>query len=225
VSEIPGGAMASRPVHFFWLLDCSGSMSVNGKIQSLNFAVREAIPEMQQAADDNPAASLLVRAISFASGAAWHIEKPTPVKEFTWTDLSTYGGTDMGAAFRLVAEELKTSQMPGRALRPVIALVSDGQPSDDWRAGLRALDDTPWGKRAVRVAVAIGEDADKSMLKEFLANPELEPLLAKNPKQLAAAIRWASTVAVDVASTPMIEGYKSPATPPMSQTDGDDDVW
>ncbi|WP_461081689.1 vWA domain-containing protein [Streptomyces deserti] len=219
--------MASRPVDFIWLLDCSGSMSVNGKIAELNFAIREAIPEMQQAARANPGATLRVRAISFASGASWHIDEPTPVDEFVWEDLHTYGGTDMGAAFRLAAGALQTPPMPQRALPPVLALVSDGQPTDDWRSGLRAIDDTPWGKRAVRVALAIGDDADKSMLKEFLANPELEPLHAKNPRQLAAAIRWMST-AVKAASTPKVDGAGAMQAPPpvaLGKDEDEDPIW
>ena len=65
MSELPGGRMDHRPVHFFWLLDCSSSMSVNGKISALNFAVREAIPEMRQVASDNAAAQLMVRVDHF----------------------------------------------------------------------------------------------------------------------------------------------------------------
>lgn len=226
MSEIIGERMAHRPLHFIWMLDCSGSMSVNGKISELNFAIREAIPEMQQAAQDNPAASLVVRAITFASGADWHVQAPVPIEEFTWQDVHTYGGTDMGAAFRLAATELKTPPMPERALRPVLALVSDGQPTDDWRSGVREIDATPWGKRAVRVAVAIGDDADQAMLKEFLANPELEPIQAKNPRQLIAAIRWASTVAIKDSSRPTTSGDKTPVMPPPTAgPDADDDVW
>ncbi|MGP4111036.1 vWA domain-containing protein [Streptomyces sp. 4N509B] len=226
--------MANRPLHFIWLLDCSTSMGFGGKIGQLNFAIREAIPEMRAAADENPAASLVVRAVTFSTGAAWHIQNPTPVREFQWRDVFTSGGTDMGAALRLVAKELTSPPMPQRALRPVLALVSDGLPMDDWRAGLRAVDATPWGKRAVRVAIGIGDDADKGMLKEFLANPELEPLQANNPKQLVAAIRWASTVAVSAASTPMAGGdqrlhdaqtvVKQPFGTTVPDND-DDDVW
>src|ERR1700683_1465271 len=43
----PGGQMAARPLHFIWLADGSGSMRVDGKIQALNNAIREAIPHMQ----------------------------------------------------------------------------------------------------------------------------------------------------------------------------------
>ena len=48
----PGGELATRPLHFIWIADCSGSMAVDGKIQSLNTAIKEAIPNMQQVADD-----------------------------------------------------------------------------------------------------------------------------------------------------------------------------
>ncbi|WP_165985636.1 tellurium resistance protein [Streptomyces sp. YIM 98790] len=229
--------MASRPLHFIWLLDCSASMGVNGKMSSLNFAVREAIPEMRKAADDNPAASLLVRAITFSSTASWHVPTPTPVHGFDWADAHAGGVTALGQALHLAAEEMRMPPMPERALRPVLALVSDGVPTDDWRAGLRALDGTPWGKRAVRIAVAIGDDADKDMLRTFLANPELEPLEARNPRQLVAAIRWASTAAVSAASTPSAGGdglltkqlpyMPTQVTPAAGQQPGADvdDVW
>jgi uncharacterized protein YegL len=226
MSEIPGGAMAHRPVHFFWLLDCSGSMSINGKIQELNYAVREALPDMQRVAHENATAQLMVRVVTFSDGAQWHVHTPTPIEDFQWTDLTTNGITDLGAALRLVAGELETPPMPERALKPVLALVSDGQPTDDWRAGLQAVDNTPWGRRAVRVAIAIGQDADVAMLKEFLASPELEPLRAHNPAQLAGAIRWASTVAVRAASTPRGGGGTAvPPQVPPSPPDDSADIW
>lgn len=230
MSDIPGGPMQSRPVHFFWILDCSYSMAVNGKMAALNFAIREAIPEMRAVALDNPAASLLVRTLAFSSTARWMQGDPVPVERFVWQDVRPEGGTSLGAALQVVARELEMPPMPQRALKPVLALVSDGQPTDDWRAGLKAIDDTPWGKRAVRVAIAIGDDADRPMLKAFLANPELEPLDAKSPKALAGAIRWASTVAVKAASIPTADAStkvlgQGAHVPPMSDDDDDDDVW
>lgn len=228
VTDIPGGAMAYRPVNFFWLLDQSSSMSTHGKIGALNFAVREALPYMRDAAKSNPSARLMVRALTFSSGARWHDTAPVEVNSYSWADIACNGGTDMGAAFRLVAQELTDVKIPGRAMRPVLCLISDGQPTDDWRSGLRTLDATPWGRRAVRAAIAIGEDANNLMLKEFLANPELEPLVVKNVEQLALAIRWVSTSAVRTASNAagagggmpnMAQAYQLPAA------DDDEDVW
>ena len=112
----PGGELATRPLHFIWLTDCSGSMSIEGKIQALNTAIHEAVPHMKNVADENPNADILVRAVKFSSGAQWHISQATPVDDFTWTDLEADGLTDMGKALTMVAEQLKIPPMTDRAL-------------------------------------------------------------------------------------------------------------
>lgn len=228
MSDIPGGPMANRPVHFIWLLDCSYSMQ-GEKIGQLNYAIREAVPEMRSVAQDNPAAQLLLRTMTFSTTARWHHQDPVPVENFTWQDVQVDGMTNLGEALQMVARELDTPPMPQRALKPVLALVSDGVPTDDWKAGLRAVDATPWGRKAVRVAIAIGADADRTVLQEFLGNPELQPLDANSPKQLAAAIRWASTAAVKAASQPVAGSSdpmaKQPPYAPPVLDDDDDDVW
>src|SRR5690606_21112104 len=93
MTKLPGGALARRPLHFFWLVDCSGSMA-GEKIQQLNFAIKEALPEMQKVAAENPNAQVFVRALSFASGARWQVAQPTPVENFHWQDLQANGSTD-----------------------------------------------------------------------------------------------------------------------------------
>ncbi|MGW0561793.1 vWA domain-containing protein [Streptomyces sp. NPDC003016] len=220
--------MANRPVHFIWLLDCSYSMQ-GEKIGQLNYAIREAVPEMRSVAHDNPAAQLLIRALTFSTTAQWLDKDPVPVDDFTWQDVQVDGMTNLGEALEVVSRELRTPPMPQRALKPVLALVSDGVPTDDWRAGLKAVDATPWGKKAVRVAIAIGADADRGVLQEFLGNPELQPLDANSPKQLAAAIRWASTAAVKAASQQVAGAsdamVKQPPYAPPVLDDDDDDVW
>ena len=200
--ERPGGVMATRPLHFIWICDCSGSMGESGKVQALNNAIRETIPHMQAVANENPNAEVLVRAIKFSDGAQWHISQATPVANFTWTDLNADGITDMGKALSMVADELKIPPMTDRALPPVLVLISDGQPTDDFSSGLKRLLDEPWGKKAVRVAIAIGEDADTECLQKFIAHPELKPLQANNPEALVNKIKWASTAVLKSASSP-----------------------
>jgi uncharacterized protein YegL len=198
----PGGALAHRPLHFLFMADCSGSMEIDGKIQSLNQAIREAIPHMRKVADENPYAQVLVRSIKFSNGAQWHVAQPTPVAEFTWTDLSAGGVTDLGKALRMVAEEMKIPPMPSRALPPVLVLISDGEPTDDWGTGLRALMEQPWGKKAVRIAVAIGKDARLEVLQKFIGHNELKPLQANNPEALVNHIKWASTAVLKSVTDP-----------------------
>jgi uncharacterized protein YegL len=229
----PGGEMATRPLHFIFLCDVSGSMSVNGKIQALNTAIREAIPHMKKVADENPNAHVLVRVIKFSDGAQWHILNETPVENFKWHDLGTSGLTDMGKAFSMVADQLKIPPMTDRALPPVLALLSDGYPTDDWKGGLKKLMDLPWGKKAVRVAIAIGREADMNVLQEFIGNPEIKPLLANNADQLVRYIKWVSTAVLKSASAPASQagspsGGNVPVPPPPDDSDEPSsagDVW
>jgi uncharacterized protein YegL len=233
MSKLPGGALASRPLHFFWIADCSGSMDHNGKIQALNHAIREAIPHMQQVAGENPNAQVLVRAISFASGAKWHVSQPTSIENFRWEDLKAGGVTDMGKALSMLAEQLSPEYMPPRALPPVLVLLSDGQPTDNFDRGLKSLFDQPWGKKAVRIAIAIGDDADQEILQRFIGHPEFKPLQANNAESLVRYIKWASTEVLKSASSPASQTVEAkpvgnvplPPVPDATPLASADDVW
>ena len=96
----PGGELASRPLHFFWVVDCSGSM-YGEKIGTVNHAIQSTIPEMADAARDNPNAQLLIRTLKFSTGASWVTTNPVPVEEFAWDDLDSGGVTDLGKAFEI----------------------------------------------------------------------------------------------------------------------------
>jgi uncharacterized protein YegL len=202
MNKRPGGELATRPLHFILLADCSGSMNIDGKIQALNNAIREAIPHMQAIANENPNAEILVRAIKFSDGATWHISQPTPIEKFQWVDLTSGGLTDMGEALSLLSEELKIPPMSDRALPPVLVLISDGLPTDDINNGLKTLMALPWGKKSVRIAIAVGEDADQEILQRFIDNPNIKPLQANNADQLVKYIKWVSTVILKSASSP-----------------------
>jgi len=162
----PGGPLAARALHFFWIADCSGSLSADGKIQSLNNAAREALPNMRRVAG---------------------------------------GVTDLGAALSMVAKELHVPPMTSRALPPVLVLVSDGQPIDNFEQGLAELLAEPWGQRAVRIAIAIGRDTDYEVLERFIGNPMINPLTANHPDELVRYINWASTAVLQSASSPRID--------------------
>ncbi|MEB3319539.1 MAG: VWA domain-containing protein [Cyanobium sp.] len=227
--SFPDVKLASRPLHFIYLCDCSGSMAAQGKMQALNQAIRQSLPGMANVARDNPEARVLVRAVRFADRAHWHVAEPTPVDQLNWTDLQAGGVTAMGEALELVASQLDAPPMEQRALPPVLVLISDGQPTDDFAAGLRQLMRRPWAQKAVRLAIALGHDADLEVLQAFIGSepsPSLpagevpgasgemprggpggrsprRPLQASNATALAQYIQWASTAVVGAASMPV----------------------
>lgn len=198
----PGGELATRPLHFIWIADCSTSMKNSGKMDALNSAIRGAITHMVRVAEENPNADVMVRAISFASGAKWHIEAPVHIDDFRWTDLDAHGVTDMGKAFTLLSEALKMPPMTDRALPPVLVLITDGQPTDDYKSALRELLKQPWGKKAVRLGIGIGKSANNRVLKEFIDNDDIKVLQADNSEELVEYIKWVSTVVLKAASSP-----------------------
>jgi uncharacterized protein YegL len=234
MTKMPGGELATRPLHFIWICDCSGSMMAEGKIQSLNTAIKEALPAMKKVADENPNATVLVRALKFSSGAEWVSKDPVPVENFKWFDLDADGVTDMGKALSMVADELKIPPMTSRALPPVLVLISDGQPTDDFDSGLKKLMEQNWGKKAVRISIAIGGDADNDVLQKFIGTSELKPLIAKNAEALVKQIKWVSTAVLQSASSPASQTKDSspgtnvpiPVVPAdIDNPNGAGDVW
>jgi len=166
------------------------------KIGTVNHAIQSAIPEMADTARNNPNAQLFVRTLRFSTGATWVTGNPVAVEDFAWEDLSAEGVTDMGKAFDMLAAQLTIPPMSDRALPPVLVLLSDGHPTDDYKPSLDKLLQLPWGKKAVRIAISIGHDVDvdDDVLHEFTGSKELV-LQANHPAALVKMIKWASTAA------------------------------
>ena len=201
----PGARLAARPLHVVFLLDGSGSMASSGKIDALNAAIRDALPPLRELAGNNPFVEILLRAVVFADGARWHIADPTPVQDATWPPVTASGLTDLGAALTEVTRILRVPPMDARAFPPVLVVISDGQPTDDFEDGFARLMAEPWGRRAVRLAIAIGADADLEVLQRFIADPQIRPFTAHDPEQLAYLVRFVSTAASQLASTPAVD--------------------
>lgn len=212
----PGGELATRPIHFFWVVDCSGSM-YGEKIGIVNNTIQECIPEMRNSADNNPNAQLLIRALQFSSGASWITTSPVPVENYSWEDMEANGLTELGKAFDLLAAQLSIPPMPARALPPVIVPLSDGQPTDDYKKSLDKLKGMPWFRKAVKIAISIGQDADDDVLIEFAGNKELV-LQANNATALAKMIKWASTTASMVSAPSSKPMNSTPVSTPAAST-------
>lgn len=154
-----------RRLPIYVLLDCSESMIGSGIT-----GVQKGIQSMLQALQRNPHAleTAWLSFITFDSRA--EVRCPlTPVEDVQAPRLRVRPGTVFGSALLLLAEqilkEVKTNQ-PGVKgdFKPMVVLITDGQPSDEWRAPLKEL------HRACRIgnfyAVGAGDDIDFEGLRE-----------------------------------------------------------
>jgi uncharacterized protein YegL len=188
-SIMPGGGISRRPLDFFVLADSSGSMK-GEKIQALNFAIADMLPHLANWERDQEQAAMRIRAVAFGDEAVWHVAEPTPVAQLRWPPLQAAGRTRMGRALEVVAEAM--NHLERRALRPALILITDGRPTDDFDAGLAALLATPAGRSALRLAVAIGRDADLEPLERFIGDPSVPVLVADSAEEIADRLIAAS---------------------------------
>jgi len=194
------GTIAKRTLHFFWIVDCSGSME-GKKIASLNQAIREAIPEIRRVVSSHPEVQIQMRAIQFSDTANWWVGPDAlPVEAFNWTDVSAGGQTSTAQAIKLLASELEIEKMNRRGYPPVCILLSDGFCTDsdeEYAASIEQLNALPWGRKAVRLVIAIGNEHeyDKQQLLKFVSHQEIGVLRADTPEKLTEYIKWASVSA------------------------------
>jgi uncharacterized protein YegL len=191
-----------RTMVLFFVIDASGSME-GSKIGAVNSAIEEVIPALKEVSDENADAQIKVAALEFSSGARWLTANgPVEVDQFYWNYMDAGGVTDLGEACKALNEKLSTKGFMHEAtgsFAPVIFLMSDGEPTDDWEKGLDRLRQNDWFKVAVKVAVAIGEDANKDVLKAFTGSMEAV-LEVHNAAMLKKMIKFVSVRASQVAS-------------------------
>lgn len=175
-----GAVMPRRVMTLFLLVDTSGSMTVNANIGKVNSAIEEMIPLLQEVSDENADAEIKIAVMSFATGCRWvtHDASGQPgaesLESFFWNDLEARGVTDMGAAFIELESKLSRSAFLASstgAYAPVIILLSDGQPTDNWQTGLDKLKHNNWYKCATKIAISV-DNGDSTVLSAFTGSAE-----------------------------------------------------
>ena len=147
-------------------------------------------------------AKIKIAALLFSTGCHWMFAEPVAADDFQWTPVEAFGVTDLGAAFQELSQKMsKTAFLssPSASVAPAIFLMSDGQPTDEYEEGLKLLKNNRWFKHAIRVAVAIGNDADSNVLAEFTGNIEAV-VKAHTPEDLRKLIRFVTITSSKIGS-------------------------
>ncbi|MGN0576208.1 MAG: VWA domain-containing protein, partial [Ruminococcus sp.] len=179
----------------FYVIDTSGSMQ-GSKIGQVESALEEVMQSLQEISDGSDDAEIKIAVLEFSTGASWITPEPVSPEGYRFKSFEACGVTDLGAACKELDKKLSRNeflQTSAGAYPPVILLFSDGCPTDNWESGLTALQSNNWFKRSIKIAFAIGEDADKSILARFSGSSETV-LDVKNKDQLRLMIEKASVI-------------------------------
>lgn len=160
-----------RPLPVIIAIDRSGSMGANGKIDALNIALKDFINSIKD--EDSNKAEIHVSIFSFGGEGAICDIPLTPISQVNAPSYQAQGRTPMGSAFEMLKSLIEDkTQIPSRSYKPTIVLLTDGIPTDAFLLPMNDLINDGRSSKAFRIAMAIGDDADHSMLSKFVSSPE-----------------------------------------------------
>ncbi len=182
---------STRRMPVYLLLDVSGSMAgapVAAVEQGVQLLHNELISQPQ-------AVELVHISVITFSSAANQVVPLTPLTSFVPPSLSAGGSTSLGDAFRKLGNALdreiipNTSQAKGD-FKPLVFLLTDGEPTDSWQSELNALNNRRDKKVGSIIALGCGGGVNVGILKTI--TPTVLLMTDVNSDNLRAFFKWVS---------------------------------
>ena len=192
-----------RRLPVYLLLDTSGSMS-GEPIEAVKNGVQIMISALRQ--DPQAIETAYISIITFGT-TAQQIVPLTDVASFQMVDIRASGVTALGDALRLVSQRIdaevqRTTMSQKGDWKPLVFIMTDGVPTDDWQAGLAEFKQR---KVSFTVACAAGKDANTGVLKQITDN--VFALDAADTHSISKFFLWVSA-SIGVSSTRVEETGK-----------------
>ncbi len=154
-----------RRLPVYLVLDISGSMA-GEPIEALKNGIQVLTSTLRQ--DPYALETVFVSVITFSTEAE-QIIPLTDLISFQPPDIKAHGVTSMGAALKLLArkikeEVMKTTPEKKGDWKPLIFIMTDGGPTDDWQTGLAELKQI---KTGMIISCAAGNGARIDVLKQI----------------------------------------------------------
>ena len=157
---------ASRTIHVFFLVDCSGSM-MGRRMDEVNKACSEVLSNFDII---NPDIDIRVNVLMFGTSVEWMCPAPAPIDEFIWRPLESGGLTSFGVACSELNQKMSSQGFFSSGqiiMKSLIVLMTDGEPTDFYDKPLNELQQNPYFHNSNRFAIGIGSDYNRSILTAF----------------------------------------------------------
>ena len=170
--------IAKQKFDVILIVDCSSSMR-GERIGKVNEAISDIVLCLRDLQYENANVDFFLSVLTFATDAQWSV-RSVPVQEYTHQPLRAGGQSNLVLAYDELICALKKRSAGGMmpdfgGVAPVLLLLSDGHSSGgSGKKKINVLKKLPWFKVAIKYAVAIGlnDERTKTVLQDFTGERE-----------------------------------------------------